>query len=68
VKRAALLSYYAGEAVELAELYGAKKLNYAGRAKMLYAEAQSALAGVEASPAKTKLSKRIEEALKKLPK
>jgi hypothetical protein len=66
VARTALLTWYAGEAVEMAELYGSKKLDHSGRARLLLEEAKTSLAGVEASPAKAKITKRIEEQLKKL--
>lgn len=67
VERNAFLTYLAGEFSELATVFGPKKLDRAGRAKLMLEEAKEALAPVPASPARAKLQKKIDEQAKKLP-
>lgn len=68
VDTVAFKTYMAGEFAELANVFGPKKLDRAGRAKLLLEEAKEALESVPASPAKAKLAKKIEDTVKKLPK
>jgi hypothetical protein len=68
VTRDAFLMYLAGEFSELSTVFGPKKLDRAGRAKLMLEEAVEALAQVPASAAKAKLQKKIDEQMKKLPK
>lgn len=68
VTREAFQTYLAGEFSELATVFAAKKLDHASRAKMMLEEGKAALTNVPASPARTKLQKKIDEQLKKLPK
>jgi hypothetical protein len=66
--KTAFMTYLAGEFSELSNLFVAKKLDRADRARMMLGEAKEALAAVPASPAKAKLQKKIDEQDKKLPK
>ncbi len=68
VSRASFFAYAAGELTELSAVFGPKKLDHAGRAKLLLEEAKEALAEVPQSADKAKLQKKIDEAVKKLPK
>ncbi len=68
LKREEFLMYLAGEYMEMSELYGPKKLDRAGRAKLLLDEGKEALASVPQSAARAKVAKKIDELSKKLPK
>jgi len=68
VKREALMMYLAGEYAEMADLYAPKKLDRAGRAKLLCDEGKEALSSVPQSPARAKVAKKLDEISKKLPK
>jgi hypothetical protein len=68
VKRSAFLYNLANEMVGLTDLYGPKKMDQAGRIKLLCDEAKEALAQVPESADTKKLMAKIEAAIKKLPK
>ncbi|MBI4893154.1 MAG: hypothetical protein HY821_21200 [Acidobacteria bacterium] len=68
VARTSFLAYVAGELTELSAVFGPKKLDHAGRARVLLEEAKEALAEVPQSPDRAKLQKKMDEAAKKLPK
>lgn len=68
VKRAAFLQNLASELFALTDLYAPKKMDQAGRIKLLCTEATEALASVPENAETKKLKAKIDAALKKLPK
>jgi hypothetical protein len=68
VQRAAFLANLAAEFHALSDLYGPKKMEQAGRIKLLCTFAQKALGEAPETPQTKKLKASIEATLKKLPK
>ncbi|MBI5085987.1 MAG: hypothetical protein HZB13_15490 [Acidobacteria bacterium] len=68
LSRQQLQMYLAGEFVLAADLYTSKKLDMAGRLKVMCDEATEALASVPPSPERAKLEKKIAELMKPAPK
>ena len=68
IPRTALLSFVANELTDMSVVFGAKKLDRAGRARLLLEEAKEALAAVPPSPERAKIQKKIDDQIKKLPK
>jgi hypothetical protein len=68
IPRETFMKYLAGELAEMSAVFGPKKLDRAGRARLLLEKAKEALAAVPQSPERAKIQKKIDEQLKKLPK